>query len=392
MKLHKWPYIALIIFVFSMCFARLFPRIQDYIARMNIEQFNHNLNFVDMNMGNYAFSKACLLKDGSVLIASTILKEPSTVSLIKLAPDMKFIWERKLIEKPVTIRTLLFQNSGTLTISEIQVINEKCYIYAIQEKEGKYNPVIISSDLAGNLIEYKSISYRISSHTPPKGILMNNQAFFTWYNDTDKMIVMDKIDIEKAKIMKQVSIYLIQDSLRITCMSSNPAIKTVFITTYDPHKGSALLSYNDASGLKILNDTDRYQTLQVVTYVDSTLYAVATMDSSLVVGKVYPDQEPGRIITIKLKTDNFLPSVLVKNKDSFYVGINVANANYGNDVIILKYHADNKKPGEFHIRGKFAETLNQLLFLPNGDMLAIGNSDSHKFGSGSRVFATKFKL
>jgi hypothetical protein len=392
MKIKTRIFIGLLFIILCGAIYLIVPEVMDMISRSASEKSNINLNFVDLNKGDYAFSRACLLNDGSVLIASTILKEPGTVSLIKLSPEMKFIWERKYTEKPVNPGTLLFQHKSTLTISDIQLINEKCYFYAIREKEGIYNPVSISTDLDGNLLNYLTVPYTVSSHTPPKCTIMDKSAFFVWYNDIDKTIILDKISLDNAKITGKTFIYLIQDNLKITSISTDQAKGVVFITTYDSFKGSSLLTYNTLEGLRLINDTDKYQTLQMAAYIDSKLYVVATKDSSLAIGLIHANKDPEKMLSMSFTTDKFMPKVLLKKDEVFYIGIDEQNPKYGQDAVILKYKADNSKAGEFIIRGKFSETLNQLLILPNGEMLAIGNSSSHRFGKGSRVYATKFKL
>lgn len=360
-----------------------------------MEQYNQNLGFVGLNKGSYSSSKACLLHDGSVLIASSILTEPGTVSLIKLLPDMKLSWEKKLTNHSLNYWKKHFQHKSTITISDFQILNDKCYVYAIREQEGIYNPVIISTDLQGNLLGYQSVAYQVSSHTPPKGILMNDYAFFLWYDDVEKTVNLDKLLLQNQKISDKKFVYLIQDSLRITSITCNPKSNTVFATTYDPYKGSTLLTYHELDGFRIMSDTNKYQALKLVTSIDAKLYVVATKDSSLVVGMIHPDREPDKILSCDIPTADYTPRFFLVKDSTFYIGIdeiNTSQPDFGIDVYIQKYRPNNSKIGELQIRGKYSETLNQLLFCPDGDLLAIGNSESHKSGMGSRVFATKFKL
>jgi hypothetical protein len=367
---------------------------RNLVTHNNNEKQNKNLNFVGNDKGNYASSKACLMPDGTVMIASAFLNRHGSISLINLTSDMRVNWEKKISNHKNHVCDFYIHLKPTLNIEDIQVLNDKCFIYAIQEKDNKYNPVIFTTDVHGKLLNSRSIPLNVSSHTQPKGMIINNDAYFTWYNDADKMIDVNKISLNNNEPIEKKFMYLIQDSLKYTSIASNPTNNALFFTTYDPHKGSSLISFTDKDGLKILNDTDKYQTLNLVSYHDSKLYVVATNDTSLAVGLIHSDKAPDRIVLFNQASDKYTPKVLSVIDDEFLIGFNVRNTPdiQASDVVIMKYRVNNTKSGEFIIHGQKPGTLNQILSLPGGYFLAVGNSDSHKYGSGSRVFATRFKM
>ncbi|HNW99921.1 MAG TPA: hypothetical protein PLE74_08630 [Candidatus Cloacimonadota bacterium] len=393
MKASIWKDLIVVAVIITLAYFFLFHTVKDIIKRHDIESSNLNMNFIGKNKGDYVFSRAISMNDGSILIASSLMNKPGTISLIKLNPNLQINWE-KVISDPAK-ETRREKNKSFLKIEDIKVSGENIRIFAIDETYPRFAPVFITTDLNGNLLHYILIPHAVNSNTAARGILLGDSAYFTWFDHNNKLLSIYKLLWNDPKFLEKHIAYLINDHPRFTGICSDTVHQYINMTTYDSRKGSSLFAYSDSVGLNITNETNPDQELQLVRFIDSKLHVVDTKDSSVVVGVVHSRKEADKILDFKISTNDFAPHVLAKNGDYYYIGIDQkvpSKKSVNGDIFIYKYSENNRKLGEFHIGGKSDDELSQLIFTPDGYILAIGNSDSHHYGVGWRLFATKFKL
>lgn len=403
MKTVGWISLAIIGVIIIMLYASWQIYGWVYRGTNNPEPFNKNLTFVGNDNRNYSSSKTYQNMDGSIIIASVMIKMTSPhkeIDIMKLSSTGKLLWEKTFSFARFTFWDLVpaiirrGRDVQHLEIQGINLVDGKYYLLVNRYNGSMFEPFILTLDTSGKKLSSGKVKLELDMEAPVKSIMQNNYAYMSYLDLATKMLCFAKIDVKTANIIINPMLFYKQDSLLINTIAVDKADTTVSMTAYDSKKGCSIYMYTPTLDLKEYIRTEPTSEFTFLKYIGDKLYGVVKEDSLLRIVDLTSFVRPLIVFTDTPPYKDFRAKDLSLINGNFFVALDVDNpqaTDYRRDVVIRKYTPNGEEPKEYVIQGKRTENAYKLYPLSDQNLIVIGSS-SMNLNNGFRVFATKFKL
>lgn len=404
MKIFKWIIIvliglAVILFIASWLYYGWHYRTPD-----NPKPDNDNFTFIGNDNRNYYNSKACQLKDSSIVITS-VLSKPKRfrdgISIIKLSPEGNFLWEKKFAFANLSfwdfVPAVIRKGKGYQFVNALNInfLDGNYYILLVRYNLKVLEPFLLKLDLNGKLLSSVKVNLKLDRYTSIKSFMQHNYAYLSYLDTMDKMICVAKLNIKTGDIINNSMLFYKQDSLYFNAITADRADTTISLTAYDKKKGCSYYMYTPTNGLEEYFRTEPSSEFTLLKYINEKLYGVVKEDSLQRIVDLTSLSKPLILFTDIPEYKYYKAKDLLIVNGDFYVCLDVINRDkhgLNKDIVINKYAKNNEKSTVYIIQGKKYENASYLFRTTDNQMLVIGNSSSMKLGRGYRVFTGKFKL
>jgi hypothetical protein len=404
MKILRWIILAVFIILLTLVLALMLY--QGWYNRLQNmpEPTNKNMTFVGNDSAWYQYSKACQSSDGSIIIASSLMKKGrirDEVSIIKLSPDGNFLWEKKFTFARTTVWDLIpavfRKNKGhqNLQIAGISQSDNKYYVLLTRRNDRLDEPFVLEISAEGRLLKSTLVKLEIQNGASHKAFLQNGIAWLAFLDYKDKMLNLAKIGLKTPEVKLNAMLFFKQDSLHIKNIIADPKDSTAAIIAYDKQKGCSFYLYNKKFDLKEYFRTASGSEFTVLKYVNNKLLGVIREDSLLEIIDVTVYDKPLIPVQEIIMDKEFRPTALLENDGNFYVCLDTypkGGKRSGQDIELRKYNSKGEKISTAAIGGKYSESAFGLFAGKDSTLIVIGRSLSGKFRSGIRLFVSKFGM
>jgi len=370
----------------------------------NPEPSNKHITFVGNDKKLYDNCTSSQNADGSIIIASVLSRYRTPlnqISLIKLSPIGKFMWEKKISFARFTFWDLIpgilrgGKGRQDLNLLGINFVDGKYYLLLNRFNLKVNEPYILTFDAKGKLSNTTKIKLEMEKTAPAKSIMQKNFAYLGYQDLPSKLLCLAKLDIKTGNVINNSMLFYKQDSLSIYTIAADQADTTVSMTAYDGKNGCSYYMYTKSAELQEYFRTKPSSQFTVLKYIGARLYGVVKDDSLLQIVDLTSLSKPLIVVSDTPPDKNFRAKDLQLINGNFYVTIDVINPKakeYGVDVIVRRYTPNREKPREYLIRGRGSETSFRLFATADKQLIVLGNSTSTKLERSMKVFASKFPL
>jgi len=281
MKIFKWIIIGLISVITLLFVASWMYYGWHYRTPDNPVPDNKNLTFIGNDNRFYYNSKACQLKDSSIVIASVLArpkKNRDAVSIMKLSPGGMFLWEKKFSFAKLSfwdfVPAVIRKGKGHQFLNTLSINNldGKYYILLVRYNLKVLEPFLLTLDSNGNLLNSDKVNLKLDRYTPIKSFMQNNYAYLSYLDTMVKMICVAKLNIKTGDVINNSLLFYKQDSLYFNAITADKADTTISLTAYDSKNGCSYYMYTPQYGLKEYFRTEPSSEFTILKYIDEKLY------------------------------------------------------------------------------------------------------------------------